>query len=455
MADSGGAAPEDLLVLARAVAEQAVGDEHIEVYVARRVDTDIRAYGGRVESLSQATSAGAGVRVVAGGRQGFASTGSLEPDRLAAALAEARDNLRFATPDEHVVMAVPDGVAAAELDLWAQDVETTPVDAKVALALALEAEARKQDRRVRQVASADYGDLVLETALASSTGVQAASRRTAASLAVAAVAGEGADSQTGVGISAGRGVGSLDVSAAAADAVARATRMIGAAKGASTRTTVVFDPRVTATILGVVASAVSGDAVVKGRSMLADRLGEPVAASSVTIVDDPTDPRMFGAAQFDGEGLACRRNLLVAGGVLRSFVYDTVAARRAGTVSTGSAVRGGYASTPTAGCRAVLLEPGEHGPEEIFALVGDGLYVQSVTGVHSGVSPVSGDFSVGAEGLVIRGGELAEPVREVTVASTLPRMLQAILHIGADVQWLPGGAAGQTVAIADLTVSGT
>jgi PmbA protein len=136
------------------------------------------------------------------------------------------------------------------------------------------------------------------------------------------------------------------------------------------------------------------------------------------------------------------------------FVYDTVSARRAGTASTGSAVRGGFAGTPGAGCRALVLAPGEKTADEILAAVGEGLYVQSISGVHSGVNPVSGDFSVGAEGLLISGGSLAQPVREVTVASTLQRMLQGMVEIGGDLRWLPGVAAGQTLAVADMALSG-
>jgi PmbA protein len=201
--------------------------------------------------------------------------------------------------------------------------------------------------------------------------------------------------------------------------------------------------------------ALSGEAVVRGRSFFEGRLGEIVAGGEVTLVDDPTDPRAFGAAMIDGEGLACRRNLLIDEGVLASFVYDTRSARKAGVASTGSAVRGGYAGTPGAGCRALVLTPGSFSPEEVLASVGTGLYVQSITGVHSGVSPVSGDFSVGAEGLMIRDGHLAEPVREVTVASTLQKMLQTIVAIGSDLTWLPGAAAGQTLAIADFQLSGS
>jgi len=447
--------PGELVELATKLAASARPDEELEVYVSRGVETDVRAYEGEIESLSSAASAGVGIRVISGGRQGFAYAGSLEDEVVSQTLAEARDNVGFATSDPHVAMAAPDGVGAAAVDVWDEAVLSTPTIRKVEMALELERLARGADSRVRQVSAADYGDLAAEAAIATSTGVVASSRRTVCSVGVDAIVGEGEASQTGYGFSAGRGPQELDLEHAATDAALRAVRMLGATKARSTRCTVVFDSRVAATVLAVVSAGLSGEAVVKGRSMFADRLGEQVAAAMVTLVDDPTDVRAFGASAYDAEGLACRRNLLIDGGVLRAFVYDTTSARRAATASTASAVRGGYATTPGAGCRALLLAPGSLGLEEILAAVGEGLYVQSVTGVNSGVNPVSGDFSVGAEGLMIRGGALAEPVREVTVASTLQRMLQSVSHIGADVEWLPGVAAGQTLAVADMSLSGS
>ncbi len=450
----------DLQELATSVVAQAHDGEGLEVYVTRGTDTEVRAYEGEVESLTSADSSGVGIRVLVdraggeGSQAGFAWAGSLDPEVIAATLAEARDNARFATPDPEVVLAVPDGVPAAALDLWDDGVASTPMEKKVALAIELERATRAADPRIRQVSSADYADSRAEVALASTTGISSYRQRTNAFLSVDAIAGEGAETQTGTGFSVGRGPGELVPDEAMDDAVLRATRMLGAQKTHSGHCTVVFDPRVVSTLLAVVASALSGEAVVKGRSFFAGRIGESVAMDGVTLVDDPTDARAYGAASHDGEGLACRRNVLISGGVLRMFVYDTVSARRAGTVSTGSAVRGGFAGTPSAGCRALVLSPGGKGHGEILAAVGDGLYVQSVTGVHSGVNPVSGDFSVGAEGLMIRGGVLAEPVREVTVASTLQRMLQSVVEIGGDVRWLPGVAAGQTLAIADMALSG-
>jgi PmbA protein len=450
----------DLLTLATSVVEQAQPGEGMEVYVVRGSDTEVRAYEGAVESLTSADSSGVGIRVILegseeeGSRLGFAWAGTLDPAVIEAALTDARDNARYATPDPDVVLARPDGATAVEQDLWDDGVTKTPIEGKIALALELERATRSGDPRIRQVSSADYADGRVEMALASTTGIQSTARRTNAFVSVDAIAGEGADTQTGTGFSVGRGPVDLNPDEAKTEAVERAVRLLGAQKGQSGRYTVVFDPRVVSTLLSVMASALSGEAVVKGRSFFAGRIGESVANAAVTLVDDPTDSRAFTASAYDGEGLACRRNVLIADGMLRMFVFDTVSARRAKMQSTGSAVRGGFAGTPSAGCRALVLQPGSKGAEEILASVGDGIYVQSVTGIHSGVNTVSGDFSVGAEGLMIRGGALAEPIREVTVASTLQRMLQSIVEIGGDLRWLPGAAAGQTLAIADMQLSG-
>ena len=449
----------DLVALAEKVVAQAQAGEQIEAYVARGHDVEVRVYEGEIESLSSATTSGIGVRVLVtngdqGARLGFAWAGSLDQEVIDSAVQEARDNARFATPDPDVVFATPDGVAPSELDLWDPSVADVATDDKVALALELERQVRA-DPRIRQVDSADYGDERVEVALASTTGIRAFTQRTSAFLSVSAIAGEGTDTHTGTGFSVARGFSGLDADHAAKDAVVRSTRMLGATKAPSDRVTVVFDPRVVSTLLSVISSALSGEAVVKGRSFFAGRVGEKVATGSFTLVDNPTDPRAFSAAAHDAEGLACRRTVLIDSGVLSGFLYDTVSARRAGTASTGSAVRGGYSGTPGAGCRALVLQPGRHDQQAILAVVGEGVYVQSVTGVHSGVNPVSGDFSVGIEGLMIRDGELAEPVREVTVASTLQRMLQSVLHVGADIEWLPGIAAGQTLAIGDMQLSGS
>jgi PmbA protein len=264
---------------------------------------------------------------------------------------------------------------------------------------------------------------------------------------------EGGDTQIGSGTTAARAPSELDAERAVVDGVGRAVRLLGAVKPPSRRVTVVLDPEVTAELLAILGGTLSGDAVLKGRSLFAGREEEAVAAAPVTLVSDPTDPAAFGAGHVDGEGLARRRVPLIEAGTLRGFLYDTASGRRAGRPSTGSAARS-YSSTPGVGAPALTLTPGDRGQAELIAAVGEGVYVQEVSGLHSGVNPVSGDFSVGATGLAIRGGALAEPFREATIASTLQRILLDVVEVGADHEWLPAGAAGVTLVVRDISLGG-
>ncbi|QXC63270.1 TldD/PmbA family protein [Aquihabitans sp. G128] len=444
---------EELLEIGDRIVALATGDEQVEVVVGRSTSTEVRVYEGEVEQLASATSAGIGVRVISGNRQGFAYAGSLDPDVLADTLAEARDNATFATPDEWLGLAEPDGVAVPSLDLYREGLAAVSTEAKIDLAVALEKAVRANDARITGIDAADYADGVSEGAVVSTTGIRTVSRDASCYVSVSCVAQDGDDTQTGFGFSVGRLPDELDIEAAAADAGRRATRLLGATQPRSGRVTVVLDPYVTAQFLGIIGSTLSGEAVLKGRSLFADRLGEEVASAAFTLVDDATNPLAYSASETDGEGLASRRNVLIDGGRLQQFVHNAYTARRSDTTSTANAVRG-FSSTPSVGCRALSLSPGTKLQDELLADLGEGVLISSVSGLHSGVNPVSGDFSTGAEGLRISGGQLAEPLREFTIASTLQRMLSEVAAVGADLEWLPMRSAGVSLVVRDVTVSG-
>jgi PmbA protein len=448
-------APSTLLDLAERVAGWAAQGEQVEAYVARGRHTSIKVFAGEVESLSSADSEGVGIRVVTGQRQGFAYAASLEEGVVAETFAEARDNASFGTVDPHLGLAEPDGVPVVELDLFRPELAEFPASAKVELALELERLTKAADPRIKGVESADYGDAVFEAAIASNMGLRALSSRTVCSLWASAMADDGTGTQTGGGYSVGRQPSDLDVAKAAEDAARRATRLLGARKPKSQRLTVLLEPPVTASLLGVLSGALSGMAALKGRSFLASRLSQPVAVPFLTLVDDPTNPEAYGASPYDAEGLASRRNVLIENRVLRSFLHNAYTGRRSGIASTANAVRGGYRTAPGVGSRALSLVPGDRDQQTLLADMGEGLLVQSVTGLHSGASSTTGDFSVGIQGLMVRGGEIAEPVREATVASNLQRMLEGVVAIGSDQEWLPGGSAGLSLVVADVTLSGS
>ena len=450
---AGDVVSEDLLELARKVAAQAGDGEQVEAFVARGRSTAVRVHGGAVESLTQATSAGIGIRVVSDRRQGFAWAGSLDEAVLAETLDNARDNARYAEPDEWVAMAEPDGVAPPTLDLWRPGGEDMAADAKVDRALALEAAVLAGDPRIVGVRTASWRDGAGESAVVTSTGIESGGRATSCWVSVSALASDGDETTTGGGLSIGRAPDEIDLDEAANDAVERATALLGAMQPAGGLVTLVLEPRMAATVLGIVGGMLGGEMVLKGRSPFAERAGEAIAAPVVTLVDDATDPESLAADTHDGEGLATRRIPLIAGGVLQGFLHNTYTGRRAGVPSTASAVRG-YRSTPGVGAQALAVTPGQGTLDELIAGVDHGVLVRTMSGLHSGVNATSGDFSVGIEGRMIRQGALAEPVREATIASTIQRLLLDVRAVGADREWTPGGTAASPLVVDNVTLSG-
>ena len=445
---------DDLVEMARALVERAGPGEQVEVLLSRASSTSVRVYGGEVESLTSADSSGAGIRVIRDGRLGFAHCGSLDPTVLAETLVEARDNAAFGEPDEFNGLAEPDGVAVVERDAWSDLVLAQPTDTKVEMALELERRVMDLDPRVVGARTTAYGDAWGESVIVSTAGVERSDRGASCSIATQPLAREGEETQTGFGHDAGRDPGALDLDRVAAEAVERATRLLGATKPASGRMTILLEPRLALTLLGIVSGMVCADAVQRGRTPFGDRLDQQIASPLLTLVDDPTRAESLGSEEFDGEGLACRSNDLIVDGVLRGFLHDSYTARRGGTRSTGSAVRG-TRSLPGVGAQLLVMSPGTRSFDELVSSIDHGLYVNSFAGMHSGVNAVSGDFSVGADGIEIRDGSLAGPVRELTLASTLQRLLLDIREVGGDFEWLTSGHGAASLVIDDVAVSGS
>jgi len=443
----------ELIEIAELVTSWSEQGEQVEAVVTRDMETEVRAYEGEIESLTVAESQGVGVRVIKDGRQGFAYAGTLEESGLLEVLSEARDNATFASPDEFSGLAEPDGVEPVSLDIYSSDLSQFSTSKKIDYALELEKLTMSMDKRISGIESSEYTDVVSESAIATSTGIRSSSKESGCCLMVYALAEEKGETQTGFGFSIGRSPEELDATRAASDASERATRMLGSTKPKSERLTVVLDPWVSAQFLQIVGATLSAEMVLKGRSLFAERLGEEVANPTISIIDDPTNPQAFTATETDGEGLATRRNVLIENGELKMFLHNVWTARKAASVSTGSAIRS-YASTPGVGVQAISLKPGVRSPENLIEGIDNGILIQSVTGLHSGVNPISGDFSTGAEGLRIRNGELSDPLREFTIGSTIQKMLKDVNEVANDLEWLPMSSAGSTVAIKELTVSG-
>jgi PmbA protein len=239
------------------------------------------------------------------------------------------------------------------------------------------------------------------------------------------------------------------------EAVERGVRLLGATKPPTARVPVILDQHAASSFLGVLAAALSADAVQKGRSLFAGREGERMGADQFTLVDDGRHLEGPAAAPFDDEGTPTGRTELFTEGVLHGFLHDATTAARdgGGRRSTGNGMRGGYRSAPGVGTTNFFVDAGTSSVDELLARADGGVWIQEVSGVHSGANPISGEFSVGATGLRISGGELGEPLREMTVASTVPEMLAAVTEVGDDLRFFTS-VGTPSILIGEMTLAG-
>ena len=435
----------------------------VEAYGVDRTETTVRAYGGAVESLSSARTRGVGIRVIDDGRIGYAYTVDVSEASLERALSDAERNATVATPDEANILPQPGDADAggrpAVLDgIYDERQEGIPAEQKVEAALQLEAAATGSGNPdVKGVDTALYGDDVATAAISSTTGVRGSYRQSDAYVMLEVIAERDGQSQAAYGIDMARYVHDLSITAAADEAVERATRLLGARKPTSQRIPVVLDPFVTASLLGVIAGPLNAEAVQRGRSLFADKVGQRIGPASLRLVDDGRHPDGPASAPWDGEGTPTQRTVVIDDGVLQGFLHNTISAARDGARSTGNASRSGYRSPPGLSPSNFYIEPGSTSPADLVRGLDTAFYCQQVMGLHSGANPISGDFSVGAAGVMISDGQFAEPVREATIAGSLPDMLAGIAAVADDLRFLPfgGGMGGLTIRIDGMTLAGT
>jgi PmbA protein len=233
-------------------------------------------------------------------------------------------------------------------------------------------------------------------------------------------------------------------------AAARTLRRLKPVKMGTQKVPVVFEPRVSRSLLDNIFEAVHGMSVYRHESFMAGKLGERVAGENVTIIDDATIPGLFGTSPFDDEGVPSRRTAVIEKGILKSYLLNCYAARKLGMKTTGNAARG-LTGNAGIGHGNLFLEKGDQTPEQIIGSVKNGFYVTELLGF--GVNVVTGDYSRGAAGLWIRDGELAFAVSEVTIAGSLKDMLMGIEAIGSDLEFR-GSVAAPTLKIGEMTVGG-
>lgn len=446
---------DNLVDLARDIVRRALaaGASDAEVTISEGEEFSAGVRMRELETLKEAGSRAAGLRVLKGRRAGSSYTSDLTADGLGRLVRSALELADLTTEDPCAGLPEPEelGALPGDLGIYRGELAGLETGIKIDAARRAESAALAADPRIANSEGASFDSRLGRHVFANSRGFAGEYRSSYCSLSASPVARQGDAMERDYWFSLARGFDGLEPPEEVGRiAAARAVRRLGAVKVPTRKVPVVFEPRAARSLLGNIFEAVHGVSVYRQESFLAGRLGEKVASEKLTVIDDATLPGLFGTTPFDDEGVPSRRTVVIENGVLRSYMLNTYAARKLGLRTTGSASRG-LAGNAGIGHGNFYVEKGTLPPERILAGIAEGFYVTELIGF--GVNIVTGDYSRGAAGLWIRNGELAFPVSEVTIAGNLGRMLLDLEAVGSDLEFR-GSTAAPTLMIAEMTVGG-
>jgi len=431
---------------------QKLGASMSEAYLSTGKELTIEISNQQVEALKIADEKGLGMRVIVDGRMGFAYSSDLSDEAVEQTVRQALANAQKSHADEHNVLPKPSS-HYPELKLLDEQIATTRIEDKIALAKEIELEARAFDPRVKITESCTYQDAEYTVTLFNSLGLEKTYQGAYCGAYAYVVAEENGDNQTGFGLAFSLRYKDLDPAKVGKEAAQKAIRMLGAKEIGTQKAAVVLDPYVATNFLGVLAPALSAEAVQKGKSVFAGKIGAKVSSDVITVIDDGALDGAIMSSPFDGEGVATGQTILIQNGILQGYLHNTYTARKDGVESTGNGIRGTFKSTPEVGTTNFYIQPGQVTKEQLLKDITKGLYVTEVMGMHT-ANPISGDFSVGAAGIWIENGELTAPVRGIAIAGNIIDFLEAIDLVANDLTFFVGRGA-PTVRIARMTISGS
>jgi len=426
------------------------GAETAEVHLRETVDFDVLVRKDMIENLNESTSRSISITLSVDKRKAIVSSSDLKEESISKLIKEGIELCRIMDRDEYFSLPDQDELGSVDKDLAIFDTETLKVETerKIEIAREVESAALKLDARIISDGGF-FSNTIQKIVLANSAGFCDGYQRTfnsfGVSCAIDEIRKEGENigkKQASYWYSTSVFFSALEpIEKIAQTAVERTIRKLGAVKPETQKVPIVMDNTTASEFLGYLASALNGGNIYRKASFLVNKLNEKIASDMVTIVDDPLLQSKLGSRPFDGEGVRSRKNVLVEGGVLKSYLLSTYQARKLGLKTTGNA--GGRSN--------LYIEPGPHSPEKIIESVDNGLYLTFMSG--PGANIVTGDFSKGAQGIWIRNGKLDHPVDEFTVASTFQDMLNGISMIGNDLDWRRAVSA-PTIKIENITISG-
>lgn len=426
--------------------------QRFELYLESRSALKIDSKEQKVENLSRAQDAGLSIRVVSKGRMGFSFTTSLQKVAIERACQSAVDVAAQMPEDPHAVLPELAGKRYAAMNQFDSQGLALPIDQKIARAKELEALCLKTDSRVKAVRSASLRESLVEAHLMDTSGTHLSHQASVFTASLSCKAEEGGDSQMGGDFGYSYTLGGLDLPAIAREAARTATELLGAGAAPTGKRPAILRNSVVAELLDLIAGSFSAEAIYKGRSMLASRFGERAFAECITLEDDGLLAGGLATSPFDGEGTPSQTHRLIDGGLVTAPLYDLYYASKMKAQPTGNASRG-IKAPPSISSTNLVLKPGKRGFSQLVSELSQGILITDLMGLHT-ANEVTGDFSLGASGILIEDGKLTRPVKGFAVAGNVLELFRRAEEVASDTRSF-GTVWAPSLRVAELSIGGS
>ncbi|MCG2678165.1 TldD/PmbA family protein [bacterium] len=424
-------------------------DKPAEIYFVQGHSSIIELSDEKIESIEDASIEGLGLRIIDRGGLGFGYTSDI--GLIDKTIEEASLNARYATRDKYNLLPQK-APSYPRVNIYDESLKKVSLKEKIEKIKKTSRAALEYDKRIRKVYKAAYHDTIYRVNILNSEGLEVSYSATSCSISLMAIAQERRESQSGSEFDIQRFYEKLKIEEVGRRAAQKALSLLGAKRIKTQRIPILLDSLVGSSFLGLIVSALSAEAVQRKRSLFRNKLDKKIGAQELNIIDDGTLEEGLGSAPCDDEGVPTSRKILIEKGMLRGYLYNTYAAAKEKKESTGNGMRGSFKSLPGIGATNLFISPGRRSKGELIKGMRRGLYVTETLGMHT-ADPISGDFSIGVNGLWIERGEVTYPVCGVTMGGNLMELLNSIEEVGDDLRFA-GNIGSPSIHLSGMMISG-
>ncbi|MGL4402208.1 MAG: TldD/PmbA family protein [Fusobacteriaceae bacterium] len=427
--------------------------DEFEIYYSRGESFSVKVFQGEIDSYKNAKGLGVSLRGIVRGKMGYSYTTKISLNSIQELISEVLSNGKVLENSDKVEI-YPGSPQYIPVKNYREDFQEILPEEKIQFAKNMEEYAKSLDSRVAVVNYSLFQSGKGERVLRNSQGLHLSSMSNSGAAYISVVVRDGEENKTGSAFITGNDITEYDYKKLAVQAVEKAVEKLGGTPVATGKYPVIFNPEAFTSLLGSFMGIFSGESVDKGLSLLKGKIGEEISSKNFTLVENPFLQKGSSSKSFDDEGVATVYKKIIDGGVLTTYLHNLKTAKKFGVQPTGNGFKGSYAGSVGISATNLYVEEGEFPFHELLKKEREVLLLTELAGLHSGLNPVSGDFSLSAEGFLYRDGDIIHPVTQITVAGNFFQLLKNISALSDQIEFSMGGIGSPAILVAELSISG-